>query len=142
MKDVCVSIGTDGPASNNNMDMFEEMKITALLQKVATMDPTVLNAEEVFKMATINGAKSLGLEDQIGSIEVGKKADIILIDSKSPQLTPFRNPISHIVYSANGGNVDTVICNGEILMQNRELLTLDESYDTRSCTKCFRRTSI
>ena len=117
-KDVCVSIGTDGPASNNNMDMLEEMKITALLQKVTTMDPTVLNAEEVFKMATINGAKSLGLEDQIGSIEVGKKAGtIILIDAKSPQLTPFRNPISHIVYSANGGNVDTVICNGEILMQ-------------------------
>ena len=126
-KDVCVSIGTDGPASNNNMDMFEEMKITALLPKVTTMDPTVLNAEEVFKMATINGAKSLGLEDQIGSIEVGKKADITLIDARSPQLTPFRNPISHIVYSANGGNVDTVICNGEILMKNRKLLTLDEN---------------
>jgi 5-methylthioadenosine/S-adenosylhomocysteine deaminase len=126
-KEVCVSIGTDGPASNNNMDMFEEMKITSLLQKVTTMDPTVLNAEEVFKMATINGAKSLGLEDQIGSIEVGKKADITLIDARSPQLTPFRNPISHIVYSANGGNVDTVICNGEILMKNRELLTLDEN---------------
>jgi 5-methylthioadenosine/S-adenosylhomocysteine deaminase len=126
-KDVCVSIGTDGPASNNNMDMFEEMKLTALLQKVTTMDPTVLNAEEVFKMATINGAKSLGLEDQIGSIEVGKKADITLIDARSPQLTPFRNPISHIVYSANGGNVDTVICNGEILMKNRKLLTLDEN---------------
>jgi 5-methylthioadenosine/S-adenosylhomocysteine deaminase len=126
-KNVCISIGTDGPASNNNMDMFEEMKITSLLQKVTTMDPTVLNAEEVFKMATINGARSLGLEDQIGSIEVGKKADIALIDARSPQLTPFRNPISHIVYSANGGNVDTVICNGEILMQNRKLLTIDEN---------------
>ena len=125
-KKVCVSIGTDGPASNNNMDMFEEMKVTALLQKVTTMDPTVLNAEEVFKMATINGAKSLGLEDQIGSIEVGKKADITLVDMRSPQLTPFRNPISHFVYAANGSNVDTVICNGEILMKNRELLTLDE----------------
>ena len=78
-------------------------------------------------MATINGAKSLGLEDQIGSIEMGKKADITLIDARSPQLTPFRNPISHIVYSANGGNVDTVICNGEILMKNRKLLTLDEN---------------
>ncbi len=126
-KETCVSLGTDGPASNNNMDMFEEMKIAALLQKVTTMDPTVLNADEVFKMATINGARSLGLEDQIGSIEVGKKADITLIDTRSPQLTPFRNPISHIVYSANGGNVDTVICNGEILMKNRELLTLDEN---------------
>ena len=126
-KNVCVSLGTDGPASNNNMDMFEEMKISALLQKVTTMDPTVLNADEVFKMATINGAKSLGLEDQIGSIEVGKKADIILIDMKSPQLTPFRNPKSHIVYAANGSNVDTVICNGVILMKNRELLTLNEN---------------
>ncbi len=126
-KEICVSIGTDGPASNNNMDMFEEMKMTALLQKVTTMDPSVLNANEVFKMATINGAKTLGLEDQIGSIEVGKKADITLIDARSPQLTPFRNPISHIVYSANGGNVDTVICNGEILMKNRELIKLDEN---------------
>jgi 5-methylthioadenosine/S-adenosylhomocysteine deaminase len=126
-KEACVSLGTDGPASNNNMDMFEEMKIAALLQKVTTMDPTVLNADQVFKMATINGAKSLGLEDQIGSIEVGKKADITLIDTRSPQLTPFRNPISHLVYSANGGNVDTVICNGKILMKNRELLTLDEN---------------
>ncbi len=77
-KGVCVSLGTDGPASNNNMDMFEEMKIAALLQKVTTMDPTVLTADEVFKMATINGAKSLGLENEIGSIEVGKKADIAL----------------------------------------------------------------
>ena len=122
----CVSLGTDGPASNNNMDMLEEMKIAALLQKVKTMDPTVLTAQEVFNMATINGANSLGLENEIGIIEVGKKADIVLVDMKTPKLTPFRNPISHLVYSANGGDVDTVICNGELLMKNRELLTLDE----------------
>jgi 5-methylthioadenosine/S-adenosylhomocysteine deaminase len=125
-KGVCVSLGTDGPASNNNMDLLEEMKITALLQKVKTMDPTVLTAQEVFNMATISGANSLGLENEIGSIEVGKKADIVLVNMKTPQLTPFRNPISHLVYSANGGDVDTVICNGELLMKNRELLTLDE----------------
>ena len=125
-KGVCVSLGTDGPASNNNMDMLEEMKIAALLQKVKTMDPTVLTAQEVFNMATINGANSLGLENEIGIIEVGKKADIVLVDMKTPKLTPFRNPISHLVYSANGGDVDTVICNGELLMKNRELLTLDE----------------
>jgi len=123
----CVSIGTDGTASNNNMDMLEEMKITSLLQKVNTMDPTTLPAEEVFKMATINGAKTLGLENQLGSLEVGKKADIALLNIKTPQLTPFRNPISHLVYSATGGDVDTVICNGEILMQNRNLLTIDEA---------------
>ena len=124
---VSVSLGTDGPASNNNMDMLEEMKIAALLQKVTTMDPTTLAADEVFKMATITGAESLGLENVIGSIEVGKKADLALVDMRTPQLTPFRNPISHLVYAANGGNVDTVICNGEILMKNRELLTLDEA---------------
>jgi 5-methylthioadenosine/S-adenosylhomocysteine deaminase len=125
-KDIGVSLGTDGAASNNNMDLLEEMKIAALLQKVKTMDPTILKAEEVLKMATINGATSLGLENEIGSIEVGKKADIVLVDMKKPQLTPFRNPISHLVYSANGGDVDTVICNGTVLMKNRELLTLNE----------------
>jgi 5-methylthioadenosine/S-adenosylhomocysteine deaminase len=123
----CVSIGTDGTASNNNMDMFEEMKLTALLQKVDTMDPTVLPAEEVFKMATVNGANALGLEGDVGSLGVGKKADIALINIKTPQLTPFRNPVSHMVYSTNGGNVDTVICNGEILMQDKKLLTIDEA---------------
>jgi 5-methylthioadenosine/S-adenosylhomocysteine deaminase len=122
-----VSIGTDGTASNNNMDMFEEMKLAALLQKVNTLDPTVLPAEEVFKMATINGAHTLGLENDLGTLDVGKKADIALINIKNPQLTPFRNPISHMVYAANGGDVDTVICNGEILMENRKLLTIDEA---------------
>jgi 5-methylthioadenosine/S-adenosylhomocysteine deaminase len=126
-KGVCVSMGTDGSASNNNMDLLEEIKIGSLLQKVTTMDPTVLTAEKVFKMVTIDGAESLGLEKQIGSIEVDKKADLALVDMRTPQLTPFRNPISHLVYSANGGNVDTVICNGEILMENRELLKLDEA---------------
>ena len=126
-KGVCVSMGTDGSASNNNMDLLEEIKIAALLQKVTTMDPTVLTAEKVFKMVTIDGAKSLGLEKQIGSIEVDKKADLALVDMRTPQLTPFRNPISHLVYSANGGNVDTVICNGEILMKDRNLLRLDEA---------------
>jgi len=126
-KGICVSMGTDGPASNNNMDLLEEMKIAALLQKVNTMNPTVLAAEEVFKMATINGASALGLENEIGSIDLGKKADIVLVNMKTAHLTPFRNPISHLVYSANGGDVDTVICNGEILMRNRELLTLDET---------------
>jgi len=122
-----VSLGTDGAASNNNLDMIEEMKIAALLQKVNKMDPTVLPAQKVFEMATINGAKALGLQDEIGTIEVGKKADLVLLDTKTAHLTPFRHPMSHLVYAANGADVDTVICNGEILMQNKELKVLDES---------------
>lgn len=123
---VNLSLGTDGTASNNNLDIIEEMKIAALLQKVNTMDPTVLGAEKVFQMATVNGARALGLEDEIGTIEVGKKADLVLLDMKSSHLTPFRHPISHLVYAANGADVDTVICNGDILMQKKELKVLDE----------------
>lgn len=124
---VNVSIGTDGAASNNNLDMIEEMKLTALLQKVNTMDSTVLPAQKVFEMATINGAKALGLQGEIGTIEVGKKADLVLLDMKSPHLAPFRHPISHLVYAAKGSDTDTVICNGEILMQNKELKVVDEA---------------
>ncbi len=121
-----VSLGTDGAASNNNLDLFEEMKLAALLQKVHTGDSTVLPAEKVLEMATIDGAAALGLENEIGSIEVGKKADLVLVDMKTPGLTPFRHPVSHVVYAANGGDVDTVICNGEILMRNKVLDVLDE----------------
>lgn len=125
-KGIHLSLGTDGAASNNNLDMLEEMKIAALLQKVDNLDPTVLNAGEVFKMATIGGATALGMEHEIGTIEVDKKADIVLVDMQAPHLTPFRNPLSHLVYSAQGGDVDTVICNGQILMQEKEILILDE----------------
>jgi 5-methylthioadenosine/S-adenosylhomocysteine deaminase len=125
-KGINISLGTDGAASNNNLDILEEMKIAALQQKVNTYNPTVLTAEEVFNMATTGGAVALGLEDEIGSIEVGKKADLVLMDMEAPHLTPYRHPISHLVYSANGGDVDTVICNGQLLMQERELLTIDE----------------
>ncbi|MCC7553867.1 MAG: amidohydrolase family protein [Methanobacteriaceae archaeon] len=124
---ICVSLGTDGASSNNNLDMFEEMKFASLLQKVDTFNPKALSAEETIKIATLNGAKSLQLENEIGSIEVGKKADIILIDCDSANLTPNNNLISsNIVYSANGSNVDTTICNGKILMENKKLSFLDE----------------
>jgi 5-methylthioadenosine/S-adenosylhomocysteine deaminase len=122
-----VSLGTDGAASNNNLDLFQEMKTSALLQKVETMDPTVLPAEQVLQMATCGGATALGMEDQIGTIEVGKKADLVLVDMKAPHLTPYRNPISHLAYSAEGSDVNTVICNGKILMREREVLALDEA---------------
>lgn len=125
--DICVSIGTDGASSNNNLDLIEEMKTASLLQKVATLDPKVLTSEETLAMATINGARTLGLENEIGSIEVGKKADLILIDTDEANMTPDSSCISsNVVYAAKGSNVDTTICNGKILMENRKLTTLDE----------------
>ncbi len=126
-KGICVSLGTDGAASNNNLDMLEEMKLAALLQKIHNMDPTYLNAQQTFEMATVNGADALGMKKNIGTIEVGKKADMILLDIKAPHLTPFRHPLSHLVYSARGSDVNTTICNGNILMENREVLSIPEA---------------
>jgi len=123
---ITVGIGTDGPASNNNLDMFEEMKTAALLQKIRYMDPTVLQAQQVLEMATTDGAKALGLEKTVGSLEVGKKADIILIDFRKPHLTPLHDPYANIVYSAHGSDVDTVIVDGKLLMKGRKVKTLDE----------------
>lgn len=126
-KGVCVSIGTDGASSNNNLDLIEELKTASLLQKVSTLDPKVVSSDEAIQMATIMGAEALGLDSQIGSIEVGKKADLILIDTNAANMTPDSSNItSNIVYSANGSNVDTTICNGKILMENKKLTVLDE----------------
>jgi 5-methylthioadenosine/S-adenosylhomocysteine deaminase len=123
---VNTALGTDGPASNNTLDMFETMKFGALLQKFVYRKPEVLSAREVLEMATINGAKALGLEKSVGSLEVGKKADIILIDLLKPHLRPLHNVYASILYSARGGDVDTVIVDGKILMENRVVKTLDE----------------
>ncbi|MBC7097386.1 MAG: amidohydrolase family protein, partial [Methanobacteriales archaeon] len=125
---LCVSLGTDGAASNNNLDMIEEMKIAALSQKIKNMSPTALDAGTVFKMATINGAAALGMADEIGTIEANKKADLALINTKRSHLTPWRNPASHLVYAASGCDIETVICDGEILMENGKLKSLDEKY--------------
>ena len=125
--DICVSIGTDGASSNNNLDLIEELKIASLLQKVSTLDPNVVNSHEALAMGTIKGAEALGLDDEIGSIEVGKKADIILIDTNSANMVPDSSTLtSNVIYSANGSNVDTTICNGKILMENKKLTVLDE----------------
>ena len=124
---ICVSIGTDGASSNNNLDLIEELKTASLLQKVSTLDSNVLNSREAIAMGTIKGAEALGLDSEIGSIEVGKKADIILIDTDSANMVPDSSTLtSNIIYSANGSNVDTTICNGKILMENRKLTVLDE----------------
>ncbi len=111
-----ISLGTDGCASNNNLDMIEEMKVASVLQKLNSNDPTLLSAKEVFDMATINGAKAFNLN--CGKIEEGKLADLLLVDLKKPFMTPLHNLISNVVYSANGSCVDTTICDGKILMQN------------------------
>jgi 5-methylthioadenosine/S-adenosylhomocysteine deaminase len=120
-----VGIGTDGCASNNNLDLFQEMDTAAKIGKVFTHDPVNMDAETVLKMATSWGGKILGLEREIGSIEVGKKADIIVVDIQSPHLVPLYNPTSTIVYSANGADVKDVIVNGRILMKDRNFRTLD-----------------
>ncbi|MDL1963165.1 MAG: amidohydrolase [Deltaproteobacteria bacterium] len=121
---VCVGLGTDGCSSNNDLDIFLEMDTAAKLHKVNTFDPTVMAANTVLKMCTIDGAKSLGLDDTIGSLEPGKRADIIIIDTHKPHLTPMYNPISHLVYAVKGSDVATSIINGKIVMENGRLLTL------------------
>jgi 5-methylthioadenosine/S-adenosylhomocysteine deaminase len=122
---IVVSLGTDGPASNNTLDMFEDMKTCALLHKLNKGDPSVIPAHQVLEFATINGAKALGMDSEIGSLEVGKKADIILVDLEAPNLTPLTNPVSHLVYAAKGCNVSDVLVDGKILMENRQLRTLE-----------------
>ncbi|HIE24323.1 MAG TPA: amidohydrolase [Candidatus Korarchaeota archaeon] len=121
-----VSIGTDGVGSNNNLDLLEQMKFAAVLQPLVERNPRAITAWDVLRMATINGARALGLEKEIGSIEVGKKADIVLIRARVPHLTPLHNIPSLLVYSANGGDVDTVIVDGRVLMRERKVMTLDE----------------
>lgn len=123
---VPVGLGTDGAASNNDLDMFEEMDLAAKLQKLVRMDPRALPAEEVVAMATINGARALHMEKQIGSLEAGKKADIILIRTKLPHATPMYNVYSQLVYALKASDVDTVIVGGKIVMEHRRMLTLDE----------------
>lgn len=128
-EEICVALGTDGAASNNCLDMLQEMKFAALLHKVSNLNPTILPAETVLNLATINGAKALGLENEIGSIETGKKADIIILNLKKPHLRPILSDhsiVSHLVYSATGNDVETVIVDGKMIMENRKLLTVDE----------------
>ncbi len=123
---VPVSLGCDGGPSNNTYDMVREMRLAALIHKPVANDPLVVSAEQVIEMATLGGAAALGLSDKIGSIELGKLADIILVDLDDIGLTPASNPVSNIVYSGSGYAVDTTIVNGQVLMQGKKLLTLDE----------------
>jgi 5-methylthioadenosine/S-adenosylhomocysteine deaminase len=121
-----VGIGTDGSASNNDVDMFTEMSTAAKIHKVDRLDPTVMSASLTLQAATIGGARVLGAERMIGSLEAGKKADCIVLDLDQPHLCPMYNPISHLVYAARGGDVIHSVIGGRVVMEHRRLRTLDE----------------
>ena len=120
-----VGLGTDGAASNNDLDMFEAMRQAAFLGKLSENDPTAVSARTALEMATIGGARALGMADRIGSLEPGKLADVIVVSMQSARQTPLYNPISHLVYVTRGDDVRTTIVNGRILMRNRRVLTLN-----------------
>jgi 5-methylthioadenosine/S-adenosylhomocysteine deaminase len=124
---VAVGIGTDGAASNNDLDMFEAMRTAALLAKIQTGDPRALPAKTALEMATIEGARALGLDALIGSLEPGKRADLIAVSTMSARLTPLYDPLSHLVYATRGTDVRTTIVNGRILMRDQKVLTLNEA---------------
>lgn len=123
---ITVSLGTDSAASNNNLDMFEEMRLAALIHKGAKMNSTVIPAKTALKMATVYGAESLFISKETGSIEVGKKADFIVLNTDQPHFHPLYDPVSHLVYSASGKDVSTVFINGRKIVENGHMLTLDE----------------
>ena len=134
-----VGLGTDGIGSTTTLDMFEEMKTAAYLQKVNTMEPTSIKAYDILKMATIEGAKVLGLDDEIGTLEPGKKADMIFIRTDKLHLCPDNDVCTNIVYSANGSDVDTVMIDGKIIMQNRKMINLDEKEVMKQVKKIAKR---
>ena len=125
-KGINVCIGTDGAASNNSLNLFHEMSLLALIHKGVAKTPQCISAKETIRIATINGAKALGLEKEIGSIEEGKKADIAILNLNTPSLTPRNNLIAGLSYSANGSEVETVIIDGKSTMEERKILTMDE----------------
>ena len=122
---ITVSLGTDGAASNNNLNIMKEMSLAALILKGVKEEPTLISANTALEMATINGAKALGLEDRIGSLSLGKKADIILMDTRTPHFYPYGDWATHLVYSGYSSDIDSLWVNGNKLMENRQLLTID-----------------
>jgi 5-methylthioadenosine/S-adenosylhomocysteine deaminase len=122
---ISIALGTDGAASNNNLDLFNEMRLAAMLSGALTKNPMALSPFEILQMATINGAKALGRDNECGTLEVGKDADIILIDTQAIHLTPLNNIYSALVYATKSSDVDTVLCKGEILLENKILKTID-----------------
>ena len=122
---VNVALGCDGGPSNNDYDLIREMKLAAIIHKAVSCNPLIVPAETVLEMATINGARSLGLEHEIGSLEVGKKADLVMLDLNYLHTTPSPNPISTLVYTATGENVEMVVGDGKVVVEQGQLLTMD-----------------
>jgi cytosine/adenosine deaminase-related metal-dependent hydrolase len=139
-KGICLSLGADGAPCNNNLDMFNEMRLTALIQK-PIHGPTAMDASKVFRMATMGGAAAMGLEKEIGSLEVGKKADVVILDLNHFHTYPSTDvdPISRIVYSATRGDVETTIINGKVVMENRIIKTIDKSVVLKEANKAIKR---
>lgn len=135
---VNVGLGTDGAPCNNTNDLLQEMKLAGIIHKAQSMDPTLVCAETVLEMATINGAKSLGLADSIGSLEVGKKADFIAIDMRKVHLQPYFSPVSAVVYSATGRDVELVVVDGVEVVKGGRLQTMDEEHVWQEANKRSR----
>jgi 5-methylthioadenosine/S-adenosylhomocysteine deaminase len=121
---VCVGLGTDGCASNNDLDLWGEMDMAAKLHKLRRLDPTAVQAEQVVRMATRKGAEAIGLGDLVGSLEPGKRADLIVLDTHTPHMTPLYHPASHLVYVARAGDVREVMIDGRWVARERTLRTL------------------
>ena len=139
---VSVGIGTDGAASNNDLDMFEAMRQAAFQQKLITMDPTAISAPEALEMATIGGARVVGQQARVGSLEPGKRADLIVVGLSKARQVPLFDPVAQIVYSSRGDDVETTIVNGKVLMRDRKMLTLDEARilsDARAAADLVRK---
>ncbi len=134
-----VCIGTDGSASNNTLNLFREMSILSFVHKGNNEDACILNALETFNMATINGARALGMEDSLGRIDVGMKADLSIINLNTPQLQPCSNLMSAIIYSMNGSEVESVIINGKFVMENNKFTNIDEEEVYEQVNKIRRR---
>jgi 5-methylthioadenosine/S-adenosylhomocysteine deaminase len=120
-----LTVGTDGVASNNNLSVLESIRLVSLLAKGISRNPRTLSVNDAFEIVTYNGAQSLGF-DNVGKIAEGFKADIILVDKNSVNLTPMFSPLANVIYSMYSNDVDTVIINGELVMQEKKILTVDE----------------
>jgi 5-methylthioadenosine/S-adenosylhomocysteine deaminase len=137
---VTVALGTDGAASNNSQDMFEVTRVASLLQRARLQDPNAVSPAQALRMATINGARALGLDHLVGSIEAGKRADIIMLDLyRSPHNVAVHNVVSHLVHCARASDVDTVMVDGRVLMEDRLVVGLDESEFLNTAQQTGRR---
>ena len=121
-----VGIGTDGASSNNNLNMIKEMNLASMISTVSNMDPGAVTPYDIISMATREGAEAIGLGNKIGTLEVGKEADVLLLDMDRINTTPTNDPFSAIVFSADSSNVDTLFCKGKKILENGEILTVDE----------------